>query len=660
MRCCFIFFILFVTVCISGCRNKTRQDKTPLSAYNELIKTANDDEKPLEERYKAVAKAEAIALQQKKTELQIESLRMTSMLLIHMDSLSKATTICRRLAALASGVQDRESEGVALNNLALIKSEHSEYDSAILFYEQAYRLFFAISDTMRQVQCKMNMAIVYKNIGAFEKAFSNSVDAARIMRAMNANDDVGIAYTTLGNTLKDLRRFEEALSYHQEALMIRKKLADSVGIAGSLNNIGNVYKTNKQFKQALPYFLSALEIKKRNGSIRSRATTYDNIAETMIGLNDYNAASLYARQALELRDQHADKEGWIATAIRLASVYLVQQETGKSLELALRIEQLANNANYRKQQLDNAILLQQIYTRLNKPLDALKYANISSSLKDSLFSGEMAAAISNLQVRYRTEEQRQKFEQADKDNQVKTDQIKRQDLFIILLATTALLLLVVVYLLYASNRLRAKARERTELLMRELSHRVKNNLQIITGILNLQIGEAGNPETAEALTAAKSRIQSIGILHALLYQATYTGAVDIDLFMRTIAQNASLAFSKQADEPDYKIFPSGIQLETDEAVLLGIIINELLTNIYKHAKPQDEVLLIGIKMKQQQQQYKLVITDNGMDWHPLPAGSNNKGLGLRLVYMLAKQIHAKVAFERSANQNNCSITFEKK
>jgi two-component sensor histidine kinase len=402
-----------------------------------------------------------------------------------------------------------------------------------------------------------------------------------------------------------------------------------------------------------------MEIKKRNGTIRSRATTYDNISEVMIGLNDYHLAELYAGRALELRDQNTDKDGWMTTAERLVATYMARKEIHKALELALSIEQMANNPNYLKHQLTNALSLVELYTKTNKPLEALEYARKALLLKDSLFSGDMSAAVSSLNVRYRTEEQRQKIEQADKNNRIKTNQIKRQTYFIILLVIALLLLFVVAYLLYMSNRVRTKAREKTELLMFELSHRVKNNLQIITGMLSLQISESDHTETIAAIIAAKNRIQSIGILHAILYRKEYTGKVDMEQFISVIAQNISHAFGMKTDKPDCKIVPSAIELKADEAVLFGIIINELLTNIYKYAKPLNEALAIEIRMNCQQNQCKLLVSDNGMEWHPPADDVKNKGLGLRLIRMLANQAHAAVTFEWAGNRNNCSITFEK-
>ncbi len=653
-----IYIGFFTIISIIGCQRNTKKDFSGQPAYNDLISIAKSETLTLKERYNAILKADKFAEEQKKVTLKIESLRIMSMLLLRMDSIDKAATVCRSLAILASGEDDKESAGVAFNNLALIKTEHSEYDSAILFYNNAARLFRSISDTLREVQCKINTGIVYKNIGAFEKAFSISVEAARTLSTMNASDEIGVAYTTIGNTLKDLRRFEEALTYHNDALAIREKLADSIGIAGSLNNIGNVYKTSKKFEKALPFFVHAMEIKKRVGSARSRAITYDNLAETMIGLGNYESAATYANLALELRDQQTDRDGWMATAAQLAAIHLARNETSSALALALTIEQLANSPNYLKHQIDNALLLEELYNKTNNLNAALRYAHYALSLKDSLFSKDMSTAISDLQVRYRTEEQRQKFEQSDKDNQAKANEIKRQTYFILLLVAVVLLLLVVLYLLYLSNRQRTKARKKTELLLSEMDHRVKNNLQIINGILNLQISESVHSETIAALTAAKNRIQSIGIVHALLYQKEYTGKVDMDQFAKVIAQNISHAFSKKTHKPDYNIISSGVQLKADDAVLFGIIINELLTNIYKYAKPSGETLAIEIGISSYQNLCKLLITDNGIAWQPPAKEGNKNGLGMQLIYMLAEQAHASVLFEREGLQNKCSITFE--
>lgn len=655
----YIFTLCYAVLLLAACKPAANKPAPISDSYKDLITIAKNESKPLAERYVAAQKATALSFNQQNLAAQIECKRLTGMFLLMMDSMSSALTDCRTLELLARKAGDKESEGIACNNMALIKNEQSEYDSAIYFYERADKLYSSIGDSIRQVQSKINAGIVYKNIGSFEKAFSISIDAARIMKNLNANDELASAYTTLGNTLKDLHRTEEALSYHTEALAIRQKLGDSTGIAGSFNNIGNVYKGARQYRKALDYYLRAMELKKRHGTPRSRATTFDNLAETMAGLNDYKQAADFAAQAIALRDKEKDKDGWMTTAGRLAAILLARNETDSAIQLALQIEKIADAPIYLKQQLNNALLLKDLYTKKNNLTEALRYSQKALVLKDSLFSADMSAAISNMNVRYRTEEQRRQIEQGEKINQLKSEQIKRQTYFILLLAAGLLLLLIIVYLLRASNIQRKKAREKTELLMSELNHRIKNNIQLITGILNLQISESSDTAVSSAITAAKNRIESIGILHKLLYQKEYTGTIDMDSFINSIAQNIHYTSGDNRSQSGYSVLPSAISLPTDEAVLTGLITNEILTNIYKYAKPSQGLLQVELRLQYNRGYYELSISDNGQEWTAPPPGEKSTGLGLQLIDMLAAQMKATVQYKRAGLKNYCLLKFAK-
>jgi two-component system, sensor histidine kinase PdtaS len=652
------YILLMAVNATIGCNpsgeKTTRVDKSYLS----YITIAKNEKEKLPIRYKAASDASAIATKGRDLKPKIECKRFTGMLLLRMDSFSRALPECRELGNLAVRSGDKESEGIAYNNIALIKSELSEYDSAIFFYQKAGALFLGIRDSIRYFQSKINAGIAYKNIGDFEKAFSNSIEAARIMKNMHANDELGSAYTTLGNILKDIQRTQDALSYHEDALRIRQQLADTIGIAGSYNNIGNVYKMNLQYAKALEYFFRSLDLKKRHGTSRSRATTLDNIAETMYAMKDFDKASLYASQALSLRDSEKDKDGWMTSSGRLVSLFTVRQQYDSALRLSLQIEKTANAPIYLRHQLNNALQLQEIYKQLNKQEAALTYARKALELKDSLFSREMANEITKLNIQYKTDEQQRQIATAEKDNLHKSERIRRQLYFILLLGALLLLLLYIIHLLRTSNIQRKKAKEKTELLMSELNHRVKNNIQLITGILSLQSNETSYPAVSAALTAARNRIQSIGILHKLFYQQEYAGKVVLEKFIADIAQNIHYTASKHADSR-FSINPSDVKLDTDQAVLTGLILNEVLTNIYKYAKPPAGPLKIVIAILENNKMVELTLADNGIEWNADREVKEQRGFGMQLINLLASQLKATVTYKRKDMGNICFICFAK-
>lgn len=651
--------LAFLLLSLLACRDKKPGASSDRESFRLLIEKANNEKEKLPARLIAAQEAHTLSLKQSNMPGRLESIRTCGVLYWRMDSTDQAMASFRHLTKLADSVADQENLGMGLNNIGLIFSERSVYDSAIIYYEQAGRLFRAMGDTFRIVQGDINTGIAYKNIGAYEKAFSITVGAARMMEKMQASAELGTAYTTLGNTLKDLQRPKEALTYHDKAITIRRGLKDSVGIAGSLNNIGNVYKSTKEYPLALQHYLQSLEIKRKTGSKRSKVTTIDNIAETYLGMQQYDLAAQYEQEALGLRNESEDKDGWMTSANRLAKIYMARHETGKAKELALHIARVADAPIYLNHQLKNALLLEDIYTEVKDYPNAALYAKKALLLKDSLFNADMSAAISGMNARYRTEEQQQKIELAEKNDIIQEQQIQTQRNFLLLMGCIIVLLLVITWLLYHSNKLRKKARERTELLMSELNHRVKNNLQIISGIFQLQSSITEDPKEIALIEAGRSRIQSISIVHNLLYQKEYTGNIHMGAFIAEIARNISTAFQQDAHTTEVALSIDDISLKADQAIPVGLITNELLTNIYKYGHTSEGSLAVTIRMTLEGATCHLYIIDNGLRWDVQAARREKKGLGLLLADMLAQQLKATWQSYRTEQENIHRISFDK-
>lgn len=644
---------------LAACREQKADVQNNNPSIRLLIDKANDEQQKFPPRLAAAKEAYALAQSNGDVSEQLESIRATGVLYLSMDSIDQAMASFRRLEKLADSTGDKENQGMGLNNIGLIFYERSVYDSAIIYYEQAGRIFRSLGDTLRIVQGDINTGIAYKNIGDYEKAFSITIGAARMMEAMQASAELGTAYNTLGNTLKDLNRPKEALTYHDKAIAIRRQLKDSISIAGSLNNIGNVYKSTKEYPLALQYYLQSLEIKRKMGSKRSKITTIDNIAETYLGMQQYQLAAQYAEEALGLRNGPDDKDGWMLSANRMAKIHLARNETARAKELALHIDTVANAPIYLSHQLKNALLLEDIYTAAGDYPNAALYAKKALLLKDSLFNADMSAAISGMNARYRTEEQQQKIELAEKNDIIQEQQIRTQRNFLLLMGCIIILLLVITWLLYHSNKLRKKARERTELLMSELNHRVKNNLQIISGILQLQSSITENPKEIALIEAGRSRIQSISIVHNLLYQKEYTGNIHMGAFIAEIARNIGTAFRQDGDAAEVTLSIGNISLKADQAIPVGLITNELLTNIYKYGHASAGPLTLSIRMTLEAAKCHLYITDNGLPWDVQVARQEKKGLGLLLADMLVQQLKATWQSYRTGQENVHYISFDK-
>lgn len=179
------------------------------------------------------------------------------------------------------------------------------------------------------------------------------------------------------------------------------------------------------------------------------------------------------------------------------------------------------------------------------------------------------------------------------------------------------------------------ALDEQQALLREVTHRVKNNLEVINSLLSLQAAEVTDARARQALTEAGQRVRAIGLVHRLLYEAPRLAQVDLGRFAEELAQ--ALVASYGVGER-VRVAVSGERLATtvEQAVPLGLILNELLTNALKHAFPEERTGCIGLRMDADAG--VLELADDGIG---LPAAvdvEHPRTLGLQVVQALVRQV----------------------
>ena len=208
----------------------------------------------------------------------------------------------------------------------------------------------------------------------------------------------------------------------------------------------------------------------------------------------------------------------------------------------------------------------------------------------------------------------------------------------------------------ADQRIRASLREK-EALLREIHHRVKNNLQVVSSLLGLQSRGVGDPLTRRMFEESQNRIHSMALLHESLYESADLSQVDFPAYIQQLAQHLLRSYGVAGDRIRLVTDLDDLRLTLDAAVPCGLIINELVSNSLKYAFPAERRGEIHLALKEiPGGQARLVVADDGIG---LPAGidiEKTRSLGLRLVRTLAQQLGAELAVQ-AAPGTTISLTF---
>lgn len=202
-----------------------------------------------------------------------------------------------------------------------------------------------------------------------------------------------------------------------------------------------------------------------------------------------------------------------------------------------------------------------------------------------------------------------------------------------------------------------KRNAENELLLKEIHHRVKNNLEVVSSLLALQSAQIDNPEIQDAMQSSQNRVQSMGILHQKLYQNEHFAFIEMKNYFADLAENILDSYNL-TEQITVECPMQEFKLDMDTALPVGLIVNELLTNSLKYAFPEGRLGKIKISLEEIGQGIlQLCIIDNGIG-KVLHAQAQGTGFGTQLVDLLTRQIEGTLQQEVK-NGTRISILFKK-
>jgi PAS domain S-box-containing protein len=195
----------------------------------------------------------------------------------------------------------------------------------------------------------------------------------------------------------------------------------------------------------------------------------------------------------------------------------------------------------------------------------------------------------------------------------------------------------------ATDQLRASLAAK-EVMLREVHHRVKNNLQIIISLLNSQSRQFSDPQIVNAIRESQNRIYAISTAHERLYMTKDIENIDLGGYLRSLAANLYSFYKVSGERVHLRMALENLTTTIDTAIPIGLAINELISNSLKHAFPYEKAGEISITGTATDDMLEIRVIDNGIGMPPGAGAKEGKTLGLRLVRLLTEQLDGTVEF----------------
>lgn len=573
----------------------------------------------------------------------------------------KALEYFERSLSLKKAAEDQPGIAMVAGNMGIIYNNQGQYQKALEQYQLSLNIYDSLENDAGVARLSVNIGLVYQNQGNYDRALDAYRRSLNVNKKMENQSGVGSALHHIGMICFYLQDYQQALDYALQSLEIRETLGNPTNIAKTLSNIGEIYKAQGDYPEALAYFQRSLKLKEENEDRLGMAFSYTEIGQLYQMQGDFGKARDQYASGLAIYQSLGAQDGRATVLQGIGTISYQQGELVKARsygEEALSLAQQAGNASVIQAA---SHLLYQVYKSSGDAVKALQMQELSIQMNDSLERDENRSAI------FRYEYQQQALADSLANQKEKAlaelgyeNQLSQQRLQLGFAAGAGGLLAILVAVLYRTSRQRRRTNqllsdqnqeieaksEQNELLLKEIHHRVKNNLQTISSLLYLQSAHIKDDDVRQAVAAGRHRVESMALIHQKLYQRDNLAAIEMKDYLSNLGNSLLNTFVDQPDRIHLHIDMAELELDVDTAVPLGLIVNELITNSLKYAFPDGREGNIRLSLRQlPEEKMELQVSDDGVGAANETVGTS---FGSQLIQLLTAQLGGSIEQEKEA------------
>ena len=522
---------------------------------------------------------------------------------------------------------------------------HVNLDTALILAKEALKI-------TQEIDAIYLEAGAWEEIGGIENALGNTTHSLQaILEALKIYESLGLIkeqaalYNQLANVNIANNNYEVAIQYLIKAKNMFESVNEDIRLVYTTLNLGEAYRLANKTKNAKSSFLEVLN---NNNFLKDsilESYSLGNLGMVYNSQDSLNLAKTHLQEAIVILKELGDPYATSVYLAELGEVYQKENSPKQAEEKYLEAMTMAQEAGLKEQIRDFSKKLTGFYESQGNHTKALAYQKLFQVYQDSLVNKANIQEIEQLKAGYEIDKRESEIGLLNKVN-------TNQKHLVWALATGVLATLLFLYLLYRGNLRVKKAnvllseqketlanREQEKaLLLKELNHRVKNNLQMISSLLNLQSRELEGHPAKEALESGKNRVEALSLVHRKLYQE----GVETKIVLREYVEELVLGlfYGYEAKfEPEFAI--EELHVSVDTAIPLALIINELVVNSLKYAYTDIEKPSFVLKIEKKDTNLIIQAIDNGKGFD-LDKIKKKNSFGLKLMDSLIEQLEGSL------------------
>ncbi|MES2566734.1 MAG: tetratricopeptide repeat protein [Bacteroidota bacterium] len=559
------------------------------------------------------------------------------------------------------------------NKVILLKSLSKEYENsdqrkALEYANSGESLAYKLGFKRGEALCLDNIGTLYCNQGEYEIALVNYFKALKINESIGNKKGISDNLSNIGIVYRILKKFDAALEYQFKGLKIDEVLKDKEAIAKDNVNIGNTYYDAENHKEAMTYYNKALKYFVEISDQENTASILNNIGAIYFTGKSYQLAVEYFSRAVKMFEIEGDKYGIAMDFNNIAEVYAVQKKHENALEyygksLALSTEISAKDllqANYNG--------LSQVSAEMKNFEAAYEYHKLYFDVTNSLQNSETNKRIEELVIKYESAKKEKENALLKEENIRQSFLHQEQKVVTNYLLMGLIIVSLVGFTFFGRSRRKEREKEnlekivsertlelnlknkQKELMLQEIHHRVKNNLQVISSLLRLQTHYKAEKDVDVILNDCIDRIKCMAILHDKLCQSSDYSEINLQEYISELISYVSKNYDNVSPNIRFELNISPLALHINKLMPCGLIINELVSNVYKYAFKENSLnnlCKISFSKNDSDNTYHLSISDNGKGYPENFDMDSQGGLGMVIVQSLVEQLDGTLSIERN-------------